>query len=85
MLRLTGDAREYPLELPFVHKIPEPTWDARRIWLPTYTGLYEISRATGEKTWLAHKEDTPCLAVVRLEEYLYVATTRGLYRYKIAT
>ena len=44
--------------------------------------MYGISRATGEMKWLAHQENTPCLAVCVEGGVVYVATTRGLYRYE---
>jgi len=65
----------YPLPV----LIGEPAWDNDRIWVPAHTGLYELDRATGNARWLAHQDDTACLAVLRHGGKLYVATTRGLY------
>jgi ligand-binding sensor domain-containing protein len=57
----------------------EPAWDERRIWVPTYTGLYEVDRRTGHVYWLAHHQDNPFFSVLRHGGRLYIATARGLY------
>jgi len=59
--------------------VGEPAWDAARIWIPTYIGLYEVNRNTGKVKWLAHQDGTQCLAALRYMGRLYVATNRGLY------
>ena len=73
----TGKKIKCDLSLPWL--IGEPAWDEKRIWVPAYTGLYEIERATGKAKWLAHHQGTQCLAVSKYFGKLYVATTRGLY------
>ncbi len=67
----------WPFPLP--DQAGEPAWDDTRIWVPTCLGLHEIDRATGAARWLAHQDDTPCLAVLKHNGKLYVATSRGLY------
>ncbi len=83
------DANEVSFEFPqggqlsWQHCLPawvgEPAWDADRIWVPTYLGLYEVSRRTAESKWLAHQTGIQCLSVLRHRDRLYVATNRGLY------
>jgi len=66
-------------ELPLPWLMGEPAWDDHRIWAPTFMGLYEIDRATGRATWLAHQDGNPFLSVLKHGNRLYVATGRGLY------
>jgi hypothetical protein len=80
LLRLTK-SKEVTLTLSELSKMPEPAWDAKRIWMPLNTGLYAISRETGEMKWVAHQDQTPCLVAVEEKGVVYVATTRGLFRY----
>jgi len=68
-----------PAEVPLPWLMGERAWDDHRIWAPTYTGLYEIDRATGRITWLARQTDNPFLSALRQDDRLYVATSRGLY------
>ncbi|MHC4715456.1 MAG: hypothetical protein ACYS5V_00660, partial [Planctomycetota bacterium] len=65
--------------LPLPELVGEPAWDARRIWVPCYAGLYEIDRKTGRAAWVAHQAHTQCLAALKHGSTLYVATTRGLF------
>jgi hypothetical protein len=81
-LRLTG-SKEAVVTLAELRKMPEAAWDAKSVWLPLNTGLWRISRATGEITWVAHQDRTACLVAVEAKGYVYVATTRGLYRYRV--
>jgi hypothetical protein len=67
----------WPYPLP--QMIGEPAWDDARIWVPAFTGLYEVERASGKSRWLAHQDGVQCLAALRHGGKLYVATNRGLY------
>ncbi|MBM4040432.1 MAG: hypothetical protein FJ290_18140 [Planctomycetes bacterium] len=67
------------VELPVPECVGEAALDAKRIWVPGFLGLYQVERGTGKVTWLAHQEQTQCLAVLKHAGKLYVATTRGLY------
>jgi hypothetical protein len=80
-LRLTG-SKEAVLTLAELKKLPEPAWDAKDVWLPLNTGLWRMSRETGAMTWVAHQDKTACLVAVEEKGVVYVATTKGLYRYR---
>jgi ligand-binding sensor domain-containing protein len=67
------------VDLPVPECVGEAAWDATRLWVPGFLGLYQVERATGKVTWLAHQEQTQCTAVLKHAGKLYVATTRGLY------
>ena len=57
----------------------QPAFDEHRIWVPTSSGLYEVDRATGHVTWLAYDDGNWFLSVLKADDLLYVATSRGLY------
>ncbi len=61
----------------------DAAWDAKRLWLPTVAGLYELDRATGEMRCLAHKDDTPVYTVLKDGGWLYLGAKDGIYRYRI--
>ena len=65
--------------MPVPQLMGEPAWDDKRIWVPTSSGLYEVDRATGNVTWLAYQDGNPFLSVLKADDRLYVATSRGLY------
>jgi hypothetical protein len=67
------------VDLPVPECVGEAAWDATRIWVPSFMGLYQVERKTGRVNWLAYQEETQCLAVLKHAGKLYVATTRGLY------
>ncbi len=67
------------VDLPVPECVGEAAWDATRLWVPSFLGLYQIERKTGRVTWLAYQEKTQCLAVLKHAGKLYVATTRGLF------
>ncbi len=78
-----GTGEKITCDLPLPDEIGEPAWDEHRIWVPGYTGLYEIERQSGKMRWLAFDKDNPCLSVIRLGDKLYVATRKGLYAYPV--
>jgi ligand-binding sensor domain-containing protein len=72
---------EVKCNLPGPTLIGEAAWDAKRLWVPTCAGLYEVDRQSGSVKWLAHQDEEFVYTVLRCENCLYVATTKGLYWY----
>jgi ligand-binding sensor domain-containing protein len=77
--RFLKTGQQVTADVPLPWQMGEPAWDERRIWVPTYTGLYEVDRRTGHVSWLAHQQDNPFFSVLRHGGRLYIATARGLY------
>ncbi len=77
--RFLKSGQKVTAKVPLPWLMGEPAWDEHRIWVPTFTGLYEIERDTGRVTWLAHQDGNPFLSVLKQGGRLYVATSRGLY------
>ena len=77
--RFLKSGQKVTAEVPLPWLMGEPAWDGHCIWAPTYTGLYEIDRATGHVVWLAHQDGNPFLSVLKHGGRLYIATGRGLY------
>lgn len=74
-----GGGERVRCRLPLPALVGEPAWDERRLWVPTYAGLYQVDRATGQTQWLAFQKNTHGKAVVKHGGRLYFATTQGLY------
>ena len=61
----------------------DAAWDAARLWLATYAGLYEVDRATGTMRCVAHKDGTPVYSILKDGGWLYLGAKDGIYRYRI--
>jgi hypothetical protein len=92
LVRIKGDRTSFEFlkaqknvmaDVPLPWLMGEPAWDELRIWAATFNGLYEINRASGHVTWLAHQDGNPFLSVLKHGNRLYVATSCGLYYYTI--
>jgi hypothetical protein len=66
-------------EVPLPSFMGNPAFDAHRVWVPTASGLYEVDRATGRVTWLAYDDGNWFISVLKSDDLLYVATSRGMY------
>jgi len=78
--RFVKSGQKLLMPVPVPTLLGRPDWDDKHIWAPTASGLYEIDRATGRMTWLAYEQGNVFRSVSKVGEYLYVATSRGLYR-----
>jgi len=81
--RFAKSGEKLTARVPVPTLLGRPAWDARRIWAPTASGLYEIDRATGRITWLAYEDGNCFRSAMKANGRLYVAASRGLYYYDI--
>ena len=63
----------------FPGSVGMPAWDENRLWVPTFTGLYEVDRKSGSVKLLATEQGVKVYSVLRYQGTLYVATSEGLY------
>ena len=75
--------RQYEWTQQLPHNTGIPAWDAKRIWVPHYLGLFEIDRQSGKVSLIAYDRSIEAKTAIVMGGNLYVAASTGLYCYPI--